>query len=296
MADSRTTKQNYQDIANAIRSVNGEEETYTPAEMAGKISTLSTGGRLDSDYFTKKKTDDDDYPKWILTLENTVISKQKVQTLALKDFNLTYSDGSVFSGGSFHTITCPQLSDFNSFEDAINGKRFLCRMTLTNLYNDPKLKNYISVFLLKDIFFQSFSTLPSSAAEFHTLSHSNGGISYTDTDGYDSDKSLDITIQGKINSIFPYGERMNSSVTLGTDGSGATVGYAGESYTSDIGISLVNSKTSSGMTSFINIILASYSKDTVLLVLNPSEYDFTINKISFTIYFDMFSLIPATIS
>lgn len=56
MADSRTTKQNYQDIANAIRSVNGEEETYTPAEMANKISTLSAGGSsLDSDYFTKKK-------------------------------------------------------------------------------------------------------------------------------------------------------------------------------------------------------------------------------------------------
>lgn len=55
MADSRTTKQNYQDIANAIRSVNGESIQYTPVEMADKISMLSTGGHLDSDYFTKKK-------------------------------------------------------------------------------------------------------------------------------------------------------------------------------------------------------------------------------------------------
>ena len=40
MADSRTTKQNYQDIANAIRSVNGESIQYTPAEMAPKIRSI----------------------------------------------------------------------------------------------------------------------------------------------------------------------------------------------------------------------------------------------------------------
>lgn len=40
MADSRTTKQNYQDIANAIRSVNGESIQYTPVEMAPKIQAL----------------------------------------------------------------------------------------------------------------------------------------------------------------------------------------------------------------------------------------------------------------
>ena len=40
MADSRTTKQNYQDIANAIRSVNGESIQYTPVEMAPKIRSI----------------------------------------------------------------------------------------------------------------------------------------------------------------------------------------------------------------------------------------------------------------
>lgn len=40
MADSRTTKQNYQDIADAIRSVNGESAQYTPVEMAPKIQAL----------------------------------------------------------------------------------------------------------------------------------------------------------------------------------------------------------------------------------------------------------------
>ena len=40
MADSRTTKQNYQDIADAIRSVNGESTQYTPVEMAPKIQAL----------------------------------------------------------------------------------------------------------------------------------------------------------------------------------------------------------------------------------------------------------------
>ena len=40
MADSRTTKQNYQDIANAIRSVNGESIQYAPVEMAPKIRRI----------------------------------------------------------------------------------------------------------------------------------------------------------------------------------------------------------------------------------------------------------------
>lgn len=40
MADSRTTKQNYQDIADAIRMVNGETDQYTTVEMAPKIQAL----------------------------------------------------------------------------------------------------------------------------------------------------------------------------------------------------------------------------------------------------------------
>lgn len=43
MADSRTTKQNYQDIADAIRSVNGESIQYTPVEMAPAIRTIGGG-------------------------------------------------------------------------------------------------------------------------------------------------------------------------------------------------------------------------------------------------------------
>lgn len=41
MAIKKTDDQNYQNIANAIRSINGEETTYTPAEMAGAIADIS---------------------------------------------------------------------------------------------------------------------------------------------------------------------------------------------------------------------------------------------------------------
>lgn len=56
MADSRTTKQNYQDIANAIRSVNGESIQYTPVEMAPKIRSI------------QKKNDDQIIDHFDLTL------------------------------------------------------------------------------------------------------------------------------------------------------------------------------------------------------------------------------------
>ena len=40
MANSRTTKQNYQDIADAIRTLNGETEQYYSVDMAPKILAL----------------------------------------------------------------------------------------------------------------------------------------------------------------------------------------------------------------------------------------------------------------
>ena len=46
MALGLTDRQNYQAIANAIRSKKGTEATYTPAEMAAAIEEIETGVAL----------------------------------------------------------------------------------------------------------------------------------------------------------------------------------------------------------------------------------------------------------
>ena len=89
MADSRTTKQNYQDIADAIRMVNGETDQYTTVEMAPKIQALQKKN-ADSvlDYYQLELLYSEDNPSMPTSIPGDNLMETESQTINISDKNI----------------------------------------------------------------------------------------------------------------------------------------------------------------------------------------------------------------
>lgn len=155
MAKVFTNDENYENIAEAIRYMNGENTTYTPEEMAGAIRSIPAGATIPDGSVTTEKLANE-----AVTFEK--IASQAVGTPNLKDRSVTSGklgafavtaskiDGGAVGEAQLATgaVTTAKIKDKAVTPEKLN---LVLRNLLTQLTNMLEWYNQTDIITLSDL-------------------------------------------------------------------------------------------------------------------------------------------------